>query len=169
MIFWRVKPLDAIRIEQFQAVFVGDGNRSDPFVDDVAIRMVAVIVRIKHVANGFIRCLANFFDDFFSLLGEIRFNDEHEILENDPPVVAANELGQGQSLAKEDAGRNLGDLRFFGLEPSRRQTGHSQNRTTGNQSDQRTTTCHLHSSLQGFSLCSKTHQIESARGESGSE
>src|SRR5262249_49110232 len=73
------------------------------------------VVRVEHVADGFLGRILDGGNYVPGLLGEVGVVDQHEIVEDDPDVIAAAEghLGVGgadRGIAEEDAGGDLAHL-----------------------------------------------------------
>src|SRR5262245_47440984 len=54
----------------------------------ITIGMISMVMRVERETNGFVGERANLGNNFLCAGGEIAVDDEHVILEDDPPVVA---------------------------------------------------------------------------------
>ena len=89
----------------------------------VAVRVVAVIVRVEHEADRLVGRFADELDHLVGLVGKAGVDHQHEILEDHPALVAANEFRLGHCLAEEDTRRDFGDDGLGRLEPTDRDAG----------------------------------------------
>ena len=74
--------------------------------------MVPVVMRIKNVADGFVRVFSNNPDHLISLVREIRVDDQDKILKDNPPLVAPNKFRFCLGFSKEYAGGEFGHRSF---------------------------------------------------------
>ena len=104
--------LRAVRLQQAGGVLVGDDLRALLRPHRVAVRVVAVVVRVQHVLDRLLGGLLDVGDHVRGLLGEVRVDDDDVVFEDDPGVVAAAErnlrvVGGDGRVAEEDAGGDL--------------------------------------------------------------
>src|SRR5690606_30427164 len=105
--------LAPLGLELRPAALTGDGHRPQLAPAHVAIRVVAVIVRVENKADGLISTLTNRSHDRLDLAWEVGIDDEHEIAKLDPSLIAASEYGRCLRFAEVHTRGQFGDRRFL--------------------------------------------------------
>jgi hypothetical protein len=109
----RGKAVQAFRLKKGLASLVGHYRRSDFRILHTSIRMIPVIVSVKYEADRFIRVFSDDLDHFLRLTREVGINDEYEVLEYDPTLIAACKW-LSLSFAEVNSGRKLRDRCLVG-------------------------------------------------------
>ncbi len=69
---------------------MGDGNRAGIDPDLVSVHVVAMMVGVEREPDGFVGHLPDLGDHFLGALGEVPVDDQDEVLEDHPPLVAVS-------------------------------------------------------------------------------
>src|SRR5262245_35597524 len=88
---------------------VGDGRGALVHPDLIAVRMIAVMMRVEGEPDRLWVDLLDLGNDLMSARGKIRVDDQHVILENDPAIVAMAMAGD-IALVEVDIRREVLDL-----------------------------------------------------------
>jgi hypothetical protein len=101
--------------QEQSAVRLGDDACPRIGKNRIAVRMIAVVMRVEHVTDGFIGRLLDRGNYILGFLREVGIDDYDIILENDPDVIAAAKrdvraLGADGRVTEEHAGSDFLDV-----------------------------------------------------------
>ena len=105
----------SVDAQEAGAIGLGDDTGARVREDHVPISVVAVVVRVEHIADRLVGRFLDRLDDVVGFLGEVGVDDHDVVLEYDPDVVAAAEGNVGalradRRIAEEDARRDFLDV-----------------------------------------------------------
>jgi len=94
------------------AAFMGEDCSAQLHIFDVPVGVITMVVGIENEADGLVGSLTNRFDNLFHLTWEISIDDQNEILENHPALIATRECWLGLGFSEKYA---FGEFEYFCL------------------------------------------------------